>query len=214
MFSTNTASGGSPPTAVHAKPQSPPVPTWQAPRLSLLPVSKTVWPLAKHHRVLVLGSSFRMIVVPWAALKTMLGFSQHHHHHGKISRIRGSANFEAISAVRALSGFSSVLAREPNNPTPVMRSAVLGCLSGAMFENATCGVPGDCTWIRRSTLSITANKSNSHHHGQQCHQKGQHGHQQNRDEHQLKVAVKLPSAPVGTVMMAVSTSPLTPLVTL
>src|SRR5579864_2496961 len=161
----------------------------------------------------MLGSSSRMIVVPWLALKTMLGFSQHHHHQGKISRMRASLNLEEIREVRALLGWSSPTARKPAKPTPVMRSAVLGLLSGATWESATGADLAECKGRRRSRCSITASMSNSHHHGQQNHQLGQHGHQQNREVHQLKLAVKLPSELVGTVARGVLIKPLTPMVT-
>ena len=210
-MSTSTPPGSSP-TDDQANPQGPPVCTWQAPRLELLPVNETDWPLAKHHRVLMFGSSSKMTVGPCVALKTMLGLSQHHHHHGKISRMAGFDSLAEISAVRPLSGCKAMPGRAAANPTPVIRSAAFGCRSGATLENST-GPPGPFR-SRCSRFSITARMSSSHHHGQHCHQIGAHGHQQKRQEHQLKVAVKLPLESVGTVARGVFTKPPTPLWTL
>src|SRR5580658_2975746 len=210
---SNSTPPGSSPTEDQEKPHGPLVWTWHAPTPCALVVSETVWPLAKHHRVLMLGSSSRTVVDPWLALKTMFGLSQHHHHHGNSARIRESASFAATNAVRALSGCSSALVREAANATPVIRSAAAGCRSGATPDAGKLTAPVDCTCSRCSRFSITARMSSSHHHGQHCHQTGQHGHQQRR-EHQLKVAVKLPLASVVTVTIGVSTKPLTPVVTL
>src|SRR5580658_4980604 len=179
--------------------------------LWLLPTNVTDCPLAKHQRVAVAGSSFSMVVPFCVTLKTRFGLSQHHHHHGKRSRICGFANLAAMSAVRAASGLRAALARA--KPWPVIRSDAAGRLNGATLaagEAMPCaGRNGN--W--RSTFSITARISSSHHHGQQCHQMGQQG-QQHRHSHQLKVAVNWPSALVSTVSMGVSVSPVAPDVTL